>query len=103
MSKGSNWIGMDKNLVQEFKIIRREFSRIEAMFSFSVDKDLGVEVSISGYARIWSWSRCKVRKFLNEIETDEGHMRDRKKTDQRHLLLILILNLNQNQNQRKKN
>ncbi len=84
MSRGNNWIAMDKLLAQDFKSIKREFSRIEAMFSYSMDVDNGRNGTISGYAAQWSWSRNKVRRFLNCIRTVEGHLKDSKRTDGGH-------------------
>lgn len=80
MSRGNNWVGLDKNLIQEFKHIRRKFSMIEAMFSYSVDRDCGLQGSISGYSVLWGWSRNKVRRFLNGIKIESGHYRDGKRT-----------------------
>lgn len=80
MTKKGNWIPLDKNLAQEFKSIKGPFSMIEAMFSYSLDADNGRNGSISGYSKLWGWSRNKVRRFIKCIRTDEGHLRDRKRT-----------------------
>lgn len=84
MSRGSNWIGMDKNLKQDFKSIRREFSLIEAMFSYSLDIDNGNDGTVSGYSKLWSWSRNKVRRFIKNIQSDAGHLKDSKRTAKGH-------------------
>lgn len=84
MSKGSGWIPIDKNLAQEFKFINRPFSRIEAMYSFTLDIDNNKEWSINGYKKLWGWSRNKVRKFINEIRTLNGHSGDTSKTGYGH-------------------
>ena len=73
MSKKSGWVPLDKNLQQEFKHINRPFSRIEAMYSYTLDADNGSAGSIKGYAKLWGWSRNKARKFIQEIRTREGH------------------------------
>lgn len=84
MSKGNGWIALDKFLTQDFKSIKREFSRIEAMFSYSVDVDNGRKGTIAGYSKQWGWSRNKVRRFVNCIRTDEGHLKDSKRTHEGH-------------------
>jgi len=84
MSKKGNWIPMDKNLIQEFATINREFSLIEAMFSYSVDRDKKVVGSIAGYAKQWNWTRNRVRRFLENINSANGHLADRKRTGSGH-------------------
>jgi len=84
MSRGNKWIPIDKYLVSEFKYIRREFSLIEAMYSFTIDQDKGKKWSISGYAMLWNWSRNRVRKFIKNIQSETGHYRDRKRTESGH-------------------
>lgn len=75
---------MDKKLAQDFKSIQRPFSRIEAMFSYTLDIENGREGSIAGYAVQWGWSRNKVRRFINCIRTEAGHKKDRKRTEEGH-------------------
>jgi len=84
MSKGTGYIMLDKYLAQEFKDIRREFSIIEAMFSYTLDKDNGKNGSISGYSKLWGWSRWRVRKFIETIHSTTGHYPDRRQTHSRH-------------------
>lgn len=85
MSRGNKWIPMDQYLAQDLKLIRgRPFNRIEAMYSYTLDQDKGVSGTIAGYAMQWSWSRNKVRRFINSIRTDSGHVRDSKRTHEGH-------------------
>jgi hypothetical protein len=76
MTKAGNWVPLDKAFKAEFKYINRPFSKIEAMFSH--------QCAIKGYAKQWSWSRNKVRKFLEEIRTPKGHLVDTKRTHTGH-------------------
>ena len=94
MSRGSKWVPLDKNLAQEFKYIKREFSMIEAMFSYQLDADNGINWTVAGYSKLWQWSRNKVRRFVNCIRTDEGHIRDRKRTQEGHPTHFIDLTLN---------
>jgi hypothetical protein len=73
MSRADNWVALDKNLVQEFAFIDRPYSRIEAMFSYTVDCDNGKCGTFRGYASLWQWSRNKTRKFIEEIRARYGH------------------------------
>lgn len=43
----------------------REYTELEAAFSLQVDASVKNEVSISGYADLWGWSRGRVTRFLN--------------------------------------
>jgi len=80
MSRGNKWVPLDKYLAQYFVKIKRPFSEIEAMFSYTLDIDNGKSGSIAGYSLQWQWSRNKVRRFLKGIRTVEGHLMDSKKT-----------------------
>jgi len=80
MTQKGNWIPLDKSLAQEFKAIKRPFSLIEAMFSYTLDADHSIEKSIIGYSRIWNWSRNKTRRFIKGIRTVKGHIKDSKRT-----------------------
>jgi hypothetical protein len=64
MSPG--WIPLSKELTR-YLPVSRPYSNIEAAFSLSVDYDNGNQVSISGYAKLWRWSRKKVRMFLTKL------------------------------------
>ncbi len=71
-----SWIPIDKRF-RYFLPIDRPYTRLEAMLSFTLDMDEGNDISIRGYSNIWVWSRNKVRKFLEEIRTTQGHFGDR--------------------------
>jgi hypothetical protein len=58
-----NWIPLHKAGVKMLPH-DRPYSEVEAMFSLSVDLDNGREPSEREYARMWRWSRGKVRRFL---------------------------------------
>ncbi|MCP5006888.1 MAG: hypothetical protein GY941_23520 [Planctomycetes bacterium] len=80
MSRGNYWIALDKNMGQYLKYIKRPYSEIEAMYSYSLDVDNGKEGSIAGYSVLWEWSRNKVRRFIKGIRTVKGHIKDSKRT-----------------------
>lgn len=80
MSKSNGYVPIDKNLIQELNNLGRSFTRLEAMFSYSVDQNNGKGGSINGYAQLWNWSRNKTRKFLKEIRTVKGHQKDSRRT-----------------------
>jgi len=86
MSRGNKWIPLDKYLAQYFVKIKRPFSEIEAMYSYTLDIDNNKSGSISGYSTQWQWSRNKVRRFLKGIRTVEGHLMDSKKTQKGHAI-----------------
>jgi hypothetical protein len=62
----SGWIPISKTLARELPK-DRPFTRLEAMFSLTLDYDQGNEVTVLGFAELWRWSRGKVERFLEEI------------------------------------
>jgi hypothetical protein len=78
MIKG-NWIPFDKRAIY-FLPKDRPFTVIEAMLSYSVDRDNEHKNSINGYASLWGWSRDKVRRFIQTIETGNDYFPTSKKT-----------------------
>jgi hypothetical protein len=78
MIKG-NWIPYDKRVVY-FLPKDRPFTVIEAMLSYSIDRDNKHRGSINGYASLWNWSRDKVRRFIKTIEKGEDYYPTGKKT-----------------------
>jgi hypothetical protein len=76
---------MDKHLTRELPV-DRPYTKLEAMFSLSVDIDNESEGSIKGYSKLWGWSRNKVRKFISEVRTPEGHLVDTRGTLNGHPL-----------------
>jgi len=61
-----NWVAVCKN----FKIYfpkDRPFTKLEAVFSLAIDVDNRTPISYSGYAKLWGWSRNKVKKFMDEL------------------------------------
>jgi len=62
----SGWIPLHKALVRELPK-DRQFTRLEAMFSFTLDYDQGNQVSVCGYSKLWGWSEGRVRRFVEEI------------------------------------
>lgn len=66
--KDGNWIAIDKNLAKHFP--DRKYSEIEAAFSLTLDYDNNKNVTVSGYAKLWQWSRSKVRCFLDSMSVE---------------------------------
>jgi len=87
------WVALDKRLIGTMSTINRPYSVVEAMFSFSVDKNRGKELTERGYATLWGWSRNKVRSFIKNIQTTKGHMVDRKGTSSGPLVSFIDLRL----------
>jgi len=84
MSKSDNWIKIDKGAVKTLGNLDRPYSVVEALVSHSVDVDCGKEWTINGYAKMWNWSRGKVRRFVKSLRTHSGHIADRKGTQSGH-------------------
>jgi hypothetical protein len=122
MNKG-NWVAIDKSAVTELPK-KRPYTGLEAVFCLSVDinnaigkytnagkglleipqtPDEAIQLvmahgqTISGYAALWGWSRCKVRSFINRLkcpvvshQTGVRHLLDTLKTETRHPIRLII-------------
>ena len=64
--KSGGWIPLDKGLATELPK-DRPYTKIEASFSMQLDYDNDNEVTVSGYADLWQWSRAKVRRFMEKM------------------------------------
>ena len=64
--KSGGWIPLDKGLVTELPK-DRPYTTIEAVFSMQLDYDNDHDVTVSGYADLWQWSRAKVRRFIEKM------------------------------------
>ena len=101
--KLGNWIAIDKKLSKHFP--DHEFSKIDAAYSLTLDYDNDNFATVSGYAKLWGWSRSKVRRFLEEMgveisypedtlkkQKQKGQIkvqkRDRKETEKRQIRMV---------------
>jgi hypothetical protein len=75
--KNGNWIPLDKNLSQ-FLPQNRTYTKLEATFSITLDYDNNKPVTVSGYSKLWGWSRRQVRNFLKEIMVNITYHSDTK-------------------------
>jgi len=98
--KKNNWVPIDK-AAAAYLPTDREYTRLEALFSYQKDLDEGKSGTLAGYARLWKWSRTKVRKFLSELETEEGHKKDRRRTLEIQPIHVINKNLWHTEKQKK--
>ncbi len=84
MKKG-NWIPMDKRLVNLLPKDRK-YTYLEAMLSYSVDRNSNKLGSVNGYSVLWKWSRDKVRRFVRTIENGADYQTDSHKTGKRQAI-----------------
>ena len=90
--KSGNWIPVDKRIINLLPR-DREYTFIEAYISYRVDIENGEENSINGYSRIWSWSRNKVRHFVEGLSATNGHIVDNKGTGKGQEIRLLFKDL----------
>lgn len=115
--KNGGWIPLSKSLASELPPVR-PFTKLEAMFSLTLDYDQGNPVTVNGYAVLWKWSRDKVRNFMNgvdvsieypeatgKLQNQRGFLRqiplqitDRSSTDNRQIKFIDSKQLQSNKN-----
>ena len=67
--KNGNWAPMSKAYIK-FLPKSREYTKLEAGFSIQVDYDNQSLVTVAGYSALWSWSRKRVSKFLDDINVE---------------------------------
>ena len=92
MSKNYGWVPLDKNL-KSYLPNDKPYTKLEAMFSHQLDIDNNVSFSINGYAKLWQWSRCKVRLFLKVIRHPKRQLLDSQETVERQSVQLIILNI----------
>jgi len=90
--KDGGWIPVDKRL---FGLLPKKgaYSFIEAYISYRLDIENGCENSVNGYSRIWSWSRNKVRNFIEGLRTGKGHVVDNQRTGKGQEIRLFFNNL----------
>ncbi len=64
-----NWVPIDKSLTK-FLPFDREYSKIEAAYSLQIDFNNHSKASVSGYSKLWGWSRKRVRTFIKMMGAD---------------------------------
>lgn len=84
MINSGNWVAIDKSIVRTLSNLKRPYSTAEALISHSVDVNCGKQWTVAGYAKMWQWSRGKVKRFVSELRTHSGHIADRKGTQSGH-------------------
>jgi hypothetical protein len=105
------FVPLDINLTKFLpKYESRAYTKLEAMYSVSIDYFKNNPVSCAGYSRLWKWSRKKVNKFMNDIgveifyesstkekQNQRGQIRvqigDRSGTDKEQMRFINLRNL----------
>ena len=95
-----SWIPIDKNF-RYFFPLDRPFTRLEAMVSYTLDMDEKKTISVSGYSKLWQWSRNKVRKFLKEVNTAKGHFGDRIGTERGQSVVLINNGLWENKDRKR--
>jgi hypothetical protein len=87
--KGGWWVPITKGLQTELPK-DRPFTKLEAMYSLSLDYDDGKEATIKGYSVLWKWGQGRVNRFLKEIGAKISYPKDTKKhQNQRGEIVIL--------------
>ena len=72
-----NWVPVSKSFVDSLPV-NRKFTELEAMYSLQLDHDNGRDITLSGCASRWGWSRDKVRKFLSDVWVKIEYAKDTK-------------------------
>lgn len=112
-----NWVPIDKRM-KKFLPKTRKYTELEAAFSLTIDYDNQNEVTISGYSKLWGWSRTKVKTFFDQlgieviypddtisVQKQKGQIKkqkeDRKETEKRQIRFIDSKWLKETKNRKK--
>ena len=64
--------------------VDRPYTELEAVFSLQLDHNAGNEVSVAGYAKLWTWTRRRVRTLFRRLGIEISYPEDTtKKQNQR--------------------
>lgn len=96
----SKWVAMNKTLAGTFSEIRREYSKIEAMYSLSLDINCGKARSLRSYSRMWSWSIGKVKRFIEAADID-GTATEQQRNSNGTDYTVILLNKQDNAEQQR--
>jgi hypothetical protein len=69
--KRSGFVMVDKGCVNLFPV-DRPFTEVEALVSLEITRNNGGVWSYAGYAKRWGWDRAKVRRFMEELSSEDG-------------------------------
>ena len=83
------WVAIDSAFYKELEKAGRPFTRMEAIFCLTHDMNLNYKNTIKGYSKMWQWSRHKVRKFLEEINTKQGCIKNGAKNQKGHPIRLI--------------
>ena len=86
----NGWVPVTKNLVN-YLPKDRAYTIIEAYFSYRVNIDNGIDYPLNRYAKLWSWSRNKVRAFIEILREKDGQCRDNPWTVYGHPIPLVLL------------
>lgn len=117
--KNGNWVPISKAFTKDLPH-GRPYTRLEAAYSLQVDYDNKKPVTVAGYAALWSWSRTRVAKFLDDMgieitypeetknrRNQKGHIalhkRSIKETYKEHIRLIDNTHLEEEKDIKKAN
>lgn len=96
------WIPISKAFKVDFPK-DRAFSRIEAIYSLQLDCDKVKKVTITGYSKLWRWSKGKVIRFLESMNAGITYAEDTKlKQNQNGLIIDLITERKRTDNKHKR-
>jgi len=98
--KDGNWVPIDVR-VTSLLPHNREYTFLEAYISFRCDLEKNAPYTINGYAKMWGWSRNKVRTFIEKLRTGEGHSVDTQRTGKGHEIRIIFNNLPEQKDRRR--
>ncbi len=99
----AKWVALDKGLATTFNEIRREYSKIEAMYSLSLDANCNKIRSYRSYSRMWSWSVTRVIRFIKSVNPSETLAKQQRNSNETLYSLIILQKQNATKQQRNSN
>lgn len=88
--KNGNWVPISKSFLKHLPH-DRAYTKMEAIYSMQCDYDDNRPVSVTGYSKLWRWSKNKVWRFFDDVGVRISYPEDtQKRQNQKGLIAILI-------------
>ena len=73
---GSNWVALPKEALAWMPHTKNTaYTKLEALFSLTIDLNTSLEKGEREYSRIWGWSKTTTREFLAKMKDPKRTLR----------------------------
>ena len=83
------WVSVDSHFHEELEKTNRKFTRMEATFCLTYDLNYNRPWTIKRYSKMWGWSRNRVRKFIRDVRSKKGSVKNGIKNQKGHPIRLI--------------